>query len=65
DREIRCIYIDEQTGTRSHWKTADSARQSSTTNMATHLRKHSIYGPGCTDETSSTKKKPSIATLFK
>ncbi|KAJ8100173.1 hypothetical protein POJ06DRAFT_255630 [Lipomyces tetrasporus] len=30
DRDIRCIYIDEQTGIRCNWRTTDSARHTST-----------------------------------
>ncbi|KAK9250695.1 hypothetical protein V1507DRAFT_466805 [Lipomyces tetrasporus] len=26
DRDIRCIYIDEQSGIQCHWKTTDSAK---------------------------------------
>ncbi|KAK9311497.1 hypothetical protein V1524DRAFT_371149, partial [Lipomyces starkeyi] len=65
DREIRCIYIDEQTGIRCNWKTTDSARQTSTSNMARHLEKHSIYAPDSNPGASGTKKQPSIATFSK
>ncbi|KAK9258391.1 hypothetical protein V1519DRAFT_360639, partial [Lipomyces tetrasporus] len=65
DRDIRCIYIDEQTGIRCNWKTTDSARQTSTSNMARHLEKHSIYAPESSPGASGTKKQPSIATFFK
>ncbi|KAK9426871.1 hypothetical protein V1505DRAFT_144413 [Lipomyces doorenjongii] len=64
DRDIRCIYIDEQTGIRCHRKTTDSARQTSTSNMARHLQKHSIYPPDSSAEASGTNKQPSIATFF-
>ncbi|KAK9318911.1 hypothetical protein V1517DRAFT_334249 [Lipomyces orientalis] len=63
--DIRCIYIDEHTGIRCHWKTTDSARQTSTSNMARHLQKHSIYPPDSIAEASGTNKQPSIATFFK
>jgi hypothetical protein len=65
DREIRCLYIDEETGTQCSWKTTDSARQTSTTNMGTHLRKHLIYPLDSIAEASTKKRQPSIATLFK
>ncbi|KAK9241594.1 hypothetical protein V1506DRAFT_550285 [Lipomyces tetrasporus] len=65
DREIRCIYIDEQTWIRCQWKTTDSARQTSTSNMARHLQKHSIYAPDSMAEASGTEKQPSISEFFK
>jgi hypothetical protein len=65
DRDIRCIYIDERTGIRCNWKTTDSARQTSTSNMARHLEKHSIYAPDSNPGASGAKKQPSIATFFK
>ncbi|KAK9348636.1 hypothetical protein V1522DRAFT_455843 [Lipomyces starkeyi] len=47
DREIRC--------TRCNWRTTDSARATSTSNMRFHLAKHGI---------SSSTKQPSIASFF-
>ncbi|KAK9257924.1 hypothetical protein V1519DRAFT_369265, partial [Lipomyces tetrasporus] len=59
DREIRCR--------RCNWKTTDSARATSTSNMRFHLTKHgiSITGSECNneDERSGTKQ-PSIASFF-
>ncbi|KAK9365665.1 hypothetical protein V1509DRAFT_632428, partial [Lipomyces kononenkoae] len=37
------FYIGEHTGIGFNWRTTDSARQTSTSNMARHLEKHSIY----------------------
>ncbi|KAK9366127.1 ribonuclease H-like domain-containing protein [Lipomyces kononenkoae] len=65
DRDICCIYIDEHTGIRCNWKTTDSARQTSTSNMARHLEKHSIYAPDSNPGASDRKKQPSIADIFK
>ncbi|KAK9342903.1 hypothetical protein V1522DRAFT_438539 [Lipomyces starkeyi] len=41
---IRCAYIDDKTGTQCNWRTMDSLRQNSTSNMKIHLAKHSIRG---------------------
>ncbi|KAK9320397.1 hypothetical protein V1517DRAFT_251737, partial [Lipomyces orientalis] len=59
DREIRC--------TRCNWRTTDSARATSTSNMRFHLTKHGIFSSGSEsgleDDRSSTKQ-PSIASFF-
>ncbi|KAK9318985.1 hypothetical protein V1517DRAFT_235222, partial [Lipomyces orientalis] len=65
DREIRCIHIHEDTGSRCSWKTTDSARQTSTANMVSHLRKHSICAPGGIAEAYTQRKQPTIVDLFK
>lgn len=60
DREIRC--------TQCGWKTTDSARATSTTNMKAHLAKHSIgekMGARDQDGESGTTKQPSIASIFR
>ncbi|KAJ6038619.1 hypothetical protein N7460_007336 [Penicillium canescens] len=59
DREIQCIHCG--------WKTTDSARATSTTNMKTHLAKHNIFeksGPQDLGEGSSETKQHSIASIF-
>ncbi|KAK9489894.1 hypothetical protein V1508DRAFT_361164, partial [Lipomyces doorenjongii] len=52
DREIRC--------TRCNWRTTDSARATSTSNMRFHLTKHGIFSngseSGLEDDRSSTKQ---------
>src|SRR6266850_4520658 len=45
DRDIHCAYVDDKTGIRCGWKSADSLRQNATSNMRIHLAKHSIYHP--------------------
>ncbi|KAK9493603.1 hypothetical protein V1508DRAFT_77829 [Lipomyces doorenjongii] len=59
DREIRC--------TRCNWRTTDSARATSTSNMRFHLTKYGIFSngseSGLEDDRSSTKQ-PSIASFF-
>jgi hypothetical protein len=62
DRDIRCIYVDNQTGIQCLWKTSDSLRQTSTTNMQRHLEKHSIFPPS--DTASLKKPQPSIISLI-
>lgn len=60
DREIQCI----QCG----WKTTDSARATSTTNMKAHLAKHNIsekVGERDRDRESCTTKQPSITSIFR
>ncbi|KAK9359154.1 hypothetical protein V1504DRAFT_364033, partial [Lipomyces starkeyi] len=43
DTEIQCSIVDERTGIVCNWRTSDSKRHSSTSNMTNHLlRKHSI-----------------------
>ncbi|KAK9352723.1 hypothetical protein V1523DRAFT_240498 [Lipomyces doorenjongii] len=58
DRDIMCAVLDEN-GQECNWKTTDSKRQSSTSNMIEHLRKrHSIEAQ---DRPESAKKlKPTI-----
>ncbi|KAI1829135.1 transcriptional regulator family: Zinc finger, BED-type predicted [Penicillium roqueforti] len=59
DREIQCIHCG--------WKTTDSARATSTTNMKTHLAKHNIFeksDPEDLGEGSSETKQHSIASMF-
>jgi hypothetical protein len=64
DRDICCTYINKETRIQYTWKTTDSARQTLTTNISTHLQKHSIYPP--TLVAMTTRKKPSsIATFFR
>ncbi|KAK9481422.1 hypothetical protein V1527DRAFT_379495, partial [Lipomyces starkeyi] len=59
DREIRC--------TRCNWRTTDSARATSTSNMRFHLTKHGISSSGSessNENDSSSTKQPSIASFF-
>ena len=59
DREIQCIHCG--------WKTTDSARATSTSNMKTHLAKHNIFeksDPEDPYEGSSETKQLSIASIF-
>jgi hypothetical protein len=58
DREIECI----QCG----WKTTDSARATSTTNMKAHLTKHNMGDElyEREDRVSSVTKQPSITSMF-
>jgi hAT family protein len=59
DREIQCIHCG--------WKTTDSARATSTTNMKTHLAKHNLFekpNPEDPGEGSSVTKQHSIASMF-
>jgi hypothetical protein len=59
DREIQCIHCG--------WKTTDSARATSTSNMKTHLAKHNIFeksDPEDPCEGSSETKQLSIASIF-
>lgn len=60
DREIQCIHCG--------WKTTDSARATSTTNMKTHLAKHNIFEKSdlkdLGEEGSSEMKQHSIASMF-
>jgi hypothetical protein len=62
DREIRCMHIDEKTGIRCGWQTSDSQRQTTTSNMKTHLAKHGIYPP--TSDVQSAKKRPDIRSFM-
>jgi hypothetical protein len=57
DRDIRCAYVDDKTGVQCGWKTTDSSRQTSTSNMKNHLAKHSIYPPSGTDSDALVEKK--------
>ncbi|ODQ68726.1 hypothetical protein LIPSTDRAFT_40375, partial [Lipomyces starkeyi NRRL Y-11557] len=60
DREIHCSVLDEKTGQQCSWKTTDSKRQSSTSNMEEHLRKrHSIEA----HERPEPAKKPKSSIL--
>jgi hypothetical protein len=65
DRDIRCVYVDEITGIRCNWKTADSARQTATANMKGHLARHGIHPPSATaTPTPSTNRQSSTVSLF-
>ena len=60
DREIQC--------TRCGWKTTDSARATSTTNMKAHLAKHNVgvkMGERDSHEESDVTKNLSIASIFR
>ncbi|CEL08111.1 hypothetical protein ASPCAL11264 [Aspergillus calidoustus] len=60
DREIQC--------TQCGWKTTDSARATSTTNMKAHLAKHNLgekIREGDQDKDSSIAKQLSIASIFR
>ncbi|KAK9384645.1 hypothetical protein V1515DRAFT_582712 [Lipomyces mesembrius] len=60
DREICCSVLDEKTGQQCSWKTTDSKRQSSTSNIVEHLRKrHSIEA----QERPEPAKKPTSSIL--
>ncbi|KAK9371778.1 uncharacterized protein V1513DRAFT_454555 [Lipomyces chichibuensis] len=51
DREIRWAVLDDETGKKCDWKTTNSKRQASTSNMIDHLRKqHSINSPDKPEE---------------
>ncbi|ODQ69031.1 hypothetical protein LIPSTDRAFT_76528 [Lipomyces starkeyi NRRL Y-11557] len=57
--EIRC--------TRCNWRTTDSARATSTSNMRFHLTKHGISSSGSessNENDKSSTKQPSIASFF-
>lgn len=59
DREIRCK--------RCNWKTTDSARATSTSNMMFHLSKHGIFSAGSDsslEEGRSSIQQPSITGFF-
>jgi hypothetical protein len=59
DREIRCK--------RCNWKTTDSARATSTSNMMFHLSKHGIFSAGSDsslDEGRNSIQQPSITGFF-
>ncbi|KAJ5343499.1 uncharacterized protein N7506_003323 [Penicillium brevicompactum] len=61
DMDIQCTVIDEKTGLQCSWKTSESQRQSSTSNMQRHLeREHSVLPPQ-----SSTSKQKDIRQVFK
>ncbi|KAK9259603.1 hypothetical protein V1519DRAFT_407436, partial [Lipomyces tetrasporus] len=64
DSEIRCAYIDDKTGAQCGWRTTDSLRQYSTSNMKIHLAKHSIYPPGTEDRNSGEKQQISVVSLW-
>jgi hAT family C-terminal dimerisation region len=60
DMDIQCTVIDDKTGLQCNWKTSDSQRQSSTSNMQRHLeRKHSVLPP------QSSKPKQRIQDIRK
>lgn len=63
DRDIQCAFIDGKTGIQCPWKTSDSLRQTSTTNMQRHLEKHSIFPPSQSN-THSKSKEPNILNLL-
>lgn len=56
DREIRCIRCD--------WKTTDSARATSTTNMKAHLIKHGISREQGDGHTDRRNRQPSIVSML-
>lgn len=59
DREIRCK--------RYNWKTTDSARATSTSNMMLHLSKHGAFSSGSEnslDEDGASIRRPLITTFF-
>ncbi|KAK9310972.1 hypothetical protein V1524DRAFT_338577, partial [Lipomyces starkeyi] len=62
--EIRCAYIDDKTGTQCGWRTMDSLRQNSTSNMKTHLAKHSIYPPDTEGRNTGEKQQTSVVSLW-
>ena len=62
DRIIYCAYIDNH-GIQCSWQTADSLRQSSTSNMQRHLEKHTIFPPHSRLSTD-TKKQPNIVDFM-
>ncbi|KAK9369639.1 hypothetical protein V1509DRAFT_618662, partial [Lipomyces kononenkoae] len=64
DREIRCAYIDNKTHTQCGWRTMDSLRQNSTSNMKTHLAKHSIYPPESEGRNKGEKEQTSVVSLW-
>ncbi|KAJ5561780.1 hypothetical protein N7535_003760 [Penicillium sp. DV-2018c] len=65
DRDIRCVSLDEKTGVQCNWKTSDSLRQTSTSNMKRHLAvKHSIFPPGSVDVTSKPPQKSTILDFW-
>ncbi|KAK9368031.1 hypothetical protein V1509DRAFT_550330, partial [Lipomyces kononenkoae] len=46
DRIIQCVVVDDGTGKECTWRTTDSKRQSSSTNMTRHLKEvHSVLPP--------------------
>ena len=55
DREIKCRQC--------NWKTTDSVRATSTTNMKVHLAKH--IGDSAQDKASGRNEQPTVATLFR
>ncbi|KAK9321539.1 hypothetical protein V1517DRAFT_362771 [Lipomyces orientalis] len=55
DCEIHCSLLDEKTGQQSSWKTTDSKRQSSTSNMVEHLRKRHYRGSGTARASKETE----------
>ncbi|KAK9326100.1 hypothetical protein V1517DRAFT_268468, partial [Lipomyces orientalis] len=61
---IRCVYIDDTTGTQCGWRTMDSLRQNSTSNMKTHLAKHSIYPPDTEGGGTGGKQQTSVVSLW-
>ncbi|KAF1808660.1 hypothetical protein P152DRAFT_369984, partial [Eremomyces bilateralis CBS 781.70] len=60
---IRCAFINEKTGIQCPWTTSDSLRQTSTSNMQQHHKKHSIYSPHSQDE-PLPKKQASVISLL-
>jgi hypothetical protein len=64
DRDIRCIYVDDKTGVRCNWETTDSARQSATANMKSHLAKHGIVLPSTVATPAPSQKQSSTVRLM-
>ncbi|KAK9475624.1 hypothetical protein V1514DRAFT_28830 [Lipomyces japonicus] len=60
DRDIRCGYIDKKTGLQCSWKTSDSLRQTSTSNMKRHLEKHAIFSPQSEFRPADKNEQPTI-----
>ena len=64
DRDIQCAYIDSKSGKQCSWKTSDSQRQTSSTNMQRHLEKHSIFSPHHQNSKTVQKEHASIISLL-
>ena len=61
NREICCTHINKKTGIRCNWQTSDSQRQNTTSNIKTHLARHSIFCP--TSNIQSVRKDLDIRSL--
>ena len=64
DREICCRYVDDKTSKQCSQMTTDSQQQSTTSNMKSHLVKHSIYPPGAEDSNLGEKQQTSVLSLW-